>query len=65
MPKMKSHSGAKKRFFATGTGKFSYRKCGKAHKLEYKSSCRRCRLRKKGYVNDTLTEQMSKLLPYA
>ena len=65
MPKMKSHSGAKKRFFATGTGKFSYRKSGKSHILEHKSPSRRCRLRKTGYVNDTLTDQIKVLLPYA
>jgi len=65
MPKMKSHSGAKKRFFATGTGKFSYRKSGKSHILEHKSSSRRCRLRKSGYVTDTLTDHIKVLLPYA
>jgi len=65
MPKMKSHSGAKKRFFATGTGKISYRKSGKAHKLEHKSSSRRCRLRKTGYVTDALTGHIKVLLPYA
>ena len=65
MPKMKSHSGAKKRFFATGTGRFSYRKSGKSHILEHKSPSRRCRLRKAGYVSDTLMGQMKVLLPYA
>ena len=65
MPKMKSHSGAKKRFFVTGTGKFSYRKSGKSHILEHKSSSRRCRLRKTGYVTDTLTDHIKILLPYA
>ena len=63
--KMKSHSGAKKRFFITGTGKFAYRKSGKSHQLEHKSPSRRCRLRKAGYVTDTLTDQMKVLLPYA
>ncbi|MCL2768233.1 MAG: 50S ribosomal protein L35 [Synergistaceae bacterium] len=65
MPKMKSHSGAKKRFFATGKGKFSYRKSGKNHILEHKSPSRRCRLRKSGYVSDTLTDHLKVLLPYA
>jgi len=65
MPKMKSHSGAKKRFFATGSGRFSYRKSGKSHILEHKSSSRRCRLRKTGYVTDTLTDHIKVLLPYA
>ena len=31
MPKMKTHSGAKKRFRVTGTGKLMHRKAGKMH----------------------------------
>ena len=31
MPKMKTHSGAKKRFRFTGTGKVMHRKAGKMH----------------------------------
>ena len=27
--KLKSHSGAKKRFFKTASGKFAYRKCSR------------------------------------
>lgn len=65
MPKLKSHSGAKKRFSRTATGKLVYRKAGRAHILEHKSPARRGRLRKKGYVSSTLMDQMNKLLPYA
>jgi large subunit ribosomal protein L35 len=38
MPKMKTHSGAKKRFKVTGSGKLMRRKAGKNHLLEHKSS---------------------------
>lgn len=40
MPKMKTHSGAKKRFKITGSGKIVHRKAGKGHLNEHKSSKR-------------------------
>lgn len=36
MPKMKTHSGAKKRFRLTGTGKLVHRQAGKMHLNEHK-----------------------------
>jgi large subunit ribosomal protein L35 len=44
MPKMKTHSGAKKRFKVTGTGKVMHRKAGKSHLNEHKPSTRTRRL---------------------
>jgi large subunit ribosomal protein L35 len=41
MPKMKSHSGAKKRFKVTGTGKVQARHAFSSHILEKKSPKRR------------------------
>ncbi|MFE5710355.1 50S ribosomal protein L35 [Streptomyces sp. NPDC056501] len=38
MPKNKTHSGAKKRFKVTGTGKIMRERAGKRHLLEHKSS---------------------------
>jgi len=38
MPKMKSHSGAKKRFRITGSGKVMREQGGGRHYLEHKSS---------------------------
>ena len=38
MPKNKSHSGARKRFKVTGSGKLLREKTGKRHNLERKSS---------------------------
>ena len=65
MPKMKSHSGAKKRFSATGSGKLSYRKAGRSHLLTHKSHSRLRKLRKSGYVDDVHMKDMKKLLPYS
>ena len=41
MPKMKSHSGAKKRFKKTGTGKLKHRHAFSSHILEKKSPKRK------------------------
>jgi large subunit ribosomal protein L35 len=41
MPKQKTHSGAKKRFKVTGTGKLLRRKAPKAHLLSKKSAKRK------------------------
>ena len=64
MPKLKSHSGAKKRFTYTASGKLAYRKVGRAHIMEHKNSKRTRRMRKTGYVSPTLTNQIKKMLPY-
>lgn len=44
MPKMKTHSGASKRFKVTGSGKVMHRRAGKMHLNEHKSSRRTRRL---------------------
>lgn len=44
MPKMKTRSGAKKRYKVTGTGKLTRRKANLNHILEKKSSRRKRRL---------------------
>ena len=38
MPKMKTHSGARKRFRLTGTGKVMRRRANRRHLFEHKSS---------------------------
>ncbi len=38
MPKQKTHSGAKKRFKVTGSGKVLHERAGQRHLLERKSS---------------------------
>ena len=44
MPKMKTHSGAKKRFRFTGTGKIMHRKAGKMHLNEHMPTSQKRRL---------------------
>ena len=44
MPKMKTHSGAAKRFRVTATGKVMRRRANRNHLLEHKSSRRTRRL---------------------
>jgi large subunit ribosomal protein L35 len=44
MPKMKTHSGAKKRFRVTGTGKVLRRRANRNHLLEHKPTKRTRRL---------------------
>jgi large subunit ribosomal protein L35 len=44
MPKMKTHSGASKRFRLTGSGKVMRRRANRGHLLEHKSSRRTRRL---------------------
>ena len=44
MPKQKTHSGAKKRFKVTGTGKLMKQQAGMRHNLEVKASRRKRRL---------------------
>ncbi len=46
MPKMKTHSGAKKRFSVTGTGKVRRLKAYKSHILTKKTSKRKRNLRR-------------------
>jgi large subunit ribosomal protein L35 len=44
MPKMKTHSGANKRFRLTGTGKVMRKRANRAHYFEHKPSKRTRRL---------------------
>ncbi len=44
MPKMKTHSGSKKRFKVTGTGKITHEQANRRHLLEVKASKRKRRL---------------------
>jgi large subunit ribosomal protein L35 len=64
MPKMKSNSGAKKRFRATGTGKFRRASMGRRHLLTHKSRNRKRRLRNPALVDKTQHKQVQAMLPY-
>ncbi len=65
MPKMKSHSGTKKRFSVTGSGKVSYQKSGRRHILVNKDQRRLRRLRKQGIITPAFEAKIKKLIPYA
>jgi len=64
MPKMKSNSGAKKRFKFTGTGKIKRKKAYKSHILTKKSSKRKRNLGKATLVDKTDEKSIKRLLPY-
>ena len=64
MPKMKTHSGASKRFKFTGTGKIKRKKAFKSHLLTKKSNKRKRDLRKDALVHKTNEKAVKKLLPY-
>ncbi|HUA30173.1 MAG TPA: 50S ribosomal protein L35 [Streptosporangiaceae bacterium] len=62
MPKMKTHSGANKRFRLTGTGKVMRRRANRAHYLEHKPSTRTRRLRSEVVLSPADTKKMKRLL---
>lgn len=62
MPKMKTHSGTKKRFRKTGTGKIMHEKAGKRHLLEHKSSRLTRRLSKDQVLAKADVKRVEKLL---
>ena len=64
MPKMKSHSGAKKRLKKTGTGKLKRARAGKSHLLTHKTRNRKRRLKKSALVGPQNIKQAEKLVPY-
>ena len=62
MPKMKSHSGAKKRFHRTGTGKLKREKAFANHILTKKSPKRKRGLRQSGLVDPSDAARINKLI---
>jgi large subunit ribosomal protein L35 len=62
MPKMKTHSGAGKRFRLTGTGKVMRRRANRAHYLEHKPSTRTRRLKSEVLVSPADLKKMKRLL---
>ncbi len=62
MPKMKTHSGAKKTFRLTGTGKIMHKRAGKRHLLEHKSSRITRRLSGSVEGNKTVTLTAKRML---
>ena len=64
MPKIKTHSGAKKRFKVTANGKIKRGHVGRRHILTKKNTKRRRHLRKEGFADVTNVAQVKRLLPY-
>jgi large subunit ribosomal protein L35 len=62
MPKMKTHSGAKKRFRLTATGKIMRRRANRAHYLEHKPSTKTRRLAPYAVLSPADAKNMKKLL---
>lgn len=65
MPKMKTHSATKKRFKVTGSGKVTFKKSGRAHKLTCKNSKRLRKLKLDGVITGPIAAHIKKVLPYA
>jgi len=62
MPKTKTHSGAKKRFRLTGTGKVMRRRANRNHLLEHKPTKRTRRLDGEVQLSPADTKKIKKLL---
>jgi len=62
MPKMKSNSGAKKRFKRTASGKFKRHKAFRSHILSSKSSKRKRHLRKATLVSSTEDQKIETMI---
>ena len=64
MPKIKTHSGAKKRFSVTGSGKVKFQHTNKRHRLNQKDHKRKRNLRKQVVADVTNQKQCKRLVPY-
>ena len=64
MPKIKTHSGAKKRFSLTKTGKVKRAHANKRHILNKKTTKRKRNLRKSVVVADCNQHNIKQLIPY-
>ncbi len=64
MPKIKTHSGAKKRFKLTKTGKVKRAHAFKSHILNKKTTKRKRNLRKTVVADKTNVAAVKKLIPY-
>ncbi len=62
MPKMKTHSSAKKRFTITGSGKIKRKKAFKSHILTKMTKKRKLRLRHSGLVSKADEKRIKQLL---
>ena len=64
MPKLKTHSGAKKRFNLTKSGKVMRAHAYKTHILTKKTTKRTRHLRSTDYADVTNVDAIKKMIPY-
>ncbi len=64
MPKMKTHSGAKKRFKVTGSGKVKYMRTNKSHRLIQKGHKKARQTRNSAYASSADQKNLRELIPY-
>ncbi|MBQ9980467.1 MAG: 50S ribosomal protein L35 [Oscillospiraceae bacterium] len=64
MPKVKTHSGAKKRFSLTKSGKVKRARAFKSHILNKKTTKRKRTLRQGAYADVTNEAAVKKMIPY-
>ena len=64
MPKLKTHSGAKKRFNLTKTGKGKRGHAYKSHILTKKDTKRKRGLRQGAYADETNVSAIKRMIPY-
>ena len=64
MPKIKTHKGAAKRFGVTKNGKIKRGKAFRSHILNKKTTKRKRKLRKMGYLSAANAATIKKMIPY-
>ncbi len=64
MPKLKSNSGALKRFSLTKKGKIKKKKANLSHLLTHKARKRKRQLRRGDYITGGEAKHIKRLLPY-
>ncbi len=65
MPKIKTHSGASKRFGVTKNGHVKYSHQNRRHILTKRSTKRKRGLRQGAYIAQNIEDNLKRLLPYA
>lgn len=63
MPKMKSHSGARKRFKKLKSGLIKAAKSGRRHLLTKKTTAKKRQMRRKAYIHACDMIHVERLLP--
>ena len=64
MPKIKTHKGSAKRFSVTKNGKVKRGKAYRSHILNKKTTKRKRKLRKNGYLATANADTIKSMIPY-